>query len=100
MGRSHTGPRENQGLFRIANERLAERVREFDRDEFPIPFLCECADDACLGRIDLVRSRYEEIRSEPNRYVVLPGHAMIETERVVEDSGDFHVIERERDGYE
>ena len=86
---------QNQKLFRVANERLRERVSELDTDEAPIPFLCECADDACLGRVELAPSRYQEVREHENRYMILPDHLMVEGERVIEDNGHFHVVEKE-----
>lgn len=86
---------ENQKLFRAANERLAERAEEYNRDGEPIPFLCECADDGCLGRVDLTPSQYQEVRAQRDRYVILRDHPTIERERVVEDNGQFQIVEKE-----
>jgi hypothetical protein len=86
---------ENQRLFRNANERLVERVNNLDFDGASIPFLCECADADCLGRIDLTLSQYREVRSESDCYVILPEHPTIESQRVVEDKGHFHVVRKE-----
>jgi hypothetical protein len=86
---------ENQRLFRNANERLVERVDEFSSEGASVPFLCECADADCLGRVDLTLSRYREVRSENDRYVILPEHPMVKSERVVEDNGHFHVVRKE-----
>jgi hypothetical protein len=91
---------ENQELFRLANERFHARVRNIDLDGSSLPFFCECADGGCLGRVELTHEDYEGIRSQPNRYVILPGHAMIEAERVVQDNGHFHVVEKEHHGSE
>ena len=40
------------------------------------------------------------LSAKPNRYVIVPGHATIEGENVVEDNGHFHVVEKEHDGSE
>jgi hypothetical protein len=88
---------QNQDLFRLANERLDERVEDLTSDGAPIPFLCECAEDGCLGRVELKREDYEAVRSKRNRYVILPGHATIASEVVVEDNGQYHVVEKEGD---
>jgi hypothetical protein len=85
---------ENQMLFRRANERLDERAQEYSADGGRVPFLCECAGDACLGRVDLTRTEYQEVRSYPERYVILPGHPTIEGETVVSDNGRFQVAEK------
>jgi hypothetical protein len=89
---------QNQELFRLANERLDEHVDDLALDGSPIPFLCECADDDCLGRVDLTRDDYEAVRSQRNRYVILPGHATIASEVVIEKNGDYYVVEKENDG--
>jgi|SRR5918997_5662642 hypothetical protein len=84
---------ENQALFRMANERLDERVEEYGAVD-SIPFLCECADVSCLGRINLTLSAYREARAKPNRFVIIPGHAMIEDERVVAVKTGFQIVEK------
>jgi hypothetical protein len=85
---------ENQMLFRSANERLDERAQEYATDGGRVPFLCECANDACLGRVELSRTEYLQVRSHPERYVILPGHPTIEGEMVMEDNGRFQVAEK------
>jgi hypothetical protein len=85
----------NQRLFRTANERLEERVEAYGVVE-SVPFLCECADAACLGQIDLSLDDYRVVRAEPNRFVILPGHAMVEGEKVIGDNVRYHVVEKER----
>jgi hypothetical protein len=85
---------ENQKLFRRANEKLDERVAGLELDSRRIPFLCECADLECLGRVDLFPSEYGEVRARSNRYAVLPGHTLSEDERVTADRGHFHIAEK------
>jgi hypothetical protein len=85
---------ENQMRFRSANERLDERAKEYASEGGRVPFLCECGDDACLGRVDLSRTEYQQVRSHPQRYVILPGHPTIESEMVVADNGRFQVAEK------
>ncbi len=86
--------RENQELFRAGNERIGEVARNSGADERAIPFLCECAAESCLGRIELTFSEYEGVRSTGNRFVILPGHARIEGERVLEDNGRFQIVQK------
>jgi hypothetical protein len=76
----------NQSLFRGVNESLEEAMREL-----PIAqdFLCECADPDCNEMVSLSVSEYEQVRSVPTRFVIVPGHELAEAERVVE-----HVDER------
>ena len=96
MGTHHERLVENQQIFRLANERLDEQVRALNMDGSPVPFLCECADDACLGRVELTHGQYAEVRTADNRYVILPGHAMVDGEQIMKDNGDHLLVEKSR----
>jgi hypothetical protein len=85
---------ENQRLFRTANERLDERTEAYSGTNPLVPFLCECADDTCLGRVELTHRQYQEIRSHPERYVIVRGHTTIENERIIEQHDSFQVVEK------
>jgi hypothetical protein len=88
--------RENQDLFRTGNERIGEVAKGAGADGLEIPFLCECAADTCLGRIELTFTEYEGVRSGSNQFVILPGHARIEGERVLEEvDGRFQIVRKE-----
>jgi hypothetical protein len=86
--------RENQELFRTGNERIGDVARGSGADGVAIPFLCECAADACLGRIELTFTEYEGVRSGPDQFVILPGHPRIEGELVLEDNGRFQIVRK------
>jgi hypothetical protein len=62
-----------EDVFREANERVAARARELEVDQ-PLPFLCECRDQRCFARISLTIEEYEQARSDPRRYLTIPGH--------------------------
>ena len=87
--------RENQELFRTGNERIGETARGSGADGRAIPFLCECAAETCLGRIELTFMEYEGVRSAADQFVILTGHARIEGERVLEDNGRFQIVRKE-----
>ena len=86
---------ENEEAYRSANERLVEAVEESTSDDSVIPFLCECADDLCLGRVELTRSAYEEVRAHPDRFVIIAGHLQAEAEHVVDTLGPYELVEKE-----
>jgi hypothetical protein len=88
--------RENQDLFRTANDRFEERIEEYSRGGGSAPFLCECADERCFGSVDLTLAQYREIRLRQDGYVILPGHPTVDGERVVEDKGDFQIVVKEK----
>ena len=60
-------------VFREANERVAAKAGELKFAQ-PLPFLCECRDRHCFARISLTLEEYEQVRSDPRRYLTIPGH--------------------------
>jgi hypothetical protein len=65
-----------EDVFREANERIAEKARELQMQP-PIPFLCECSDKRCLGRLHLTLAEYGEARSDPQRYLTISSHEVV-----------------------
>jgi hypothetical protein len=67
---------QTEDFFREANERIAEKARELQMQP-PIPFLCECSDKRCVGRLHLTLEEYEEARSDSQRYLTIPSHEVV-----------------------
>jgi hypothetical protein len=84
---------ENESIFRRANEKLEKRFRELDAEGLT-PFLCECGDAACTHAIRLTLDQYETVRAHPARFAIVPGHQILEAERVVEENGRYDVVEK------
>ena len=42
----------NEEVFRTINERIEEGAKQHGVEQ-PLPFHCECADDACVEKIEL-----------------------------------------------
>ena len=88
----------NEALFREFNERVEDMAENFDlRDEgdsLLIGFVCECGHLDCLERIELTRAAYEEVRSDPRRFVVVPDHEDPEIARVVARREGHLVVEK------
>lgn len=57
---------------------------------------CECYDARCVAMIQISAPAYEQVRSHPHRFAVLPGHVMPEVEAVVEESDAYLVVEKVR----
>ena len=62
-----------EDVFREANERVAAKAGELEL-AYSIPFLCECRDPHCFAHISLTLEEYERVRSDPRRYLTIPGH--------------------------
>jgi hypothetical protein len=83
----------NESLFREVNERIEHAAENF---AFPdrVEFVCECGDVACTDRLLLSLAEYEEIRAHPARFAIKPGHDDPEVDRVVDDGGEYAVVEK------
>jgi hypothetical protein len=84
---------ENEATFRRANEALYRRFQELRTVDLA-PFLCECGDHRCTQTIRLNLQEYEEVRSQPGRFVIVPGHEILDVERVVEAGERYDVVEK------
>ena len=55
---------------------------------------CECARLGCNRLIELSVHEYEEIRANPRRFVLIPGHEFPDIETVVESRGGYIIVEK------
>jgi hypothetical protein len=91
-------PEVNQRMFRGINERMRTSASGAGvTDQKSIPFLCECADEACLGRLVATMEQFERAHLDPDHYVILPGHATVEGEEIVERNDGFDTVRKGRD---
>lgn len=82
----------NQVLFREVNERIREVLDS--PDGYPVDFMCECSRDDCTATIALDRDEYEAVRSNGSLFLVVPGHELLEVERVVDENGRFTLVQK------
>ena len=87
---------EVEALFREVNE----RVRELNETLEPLQeygsWACECADPACLLRIDMTQAEYAELRARPTQFAVSPDqkHFDPEVEVLVRKTDRYWVVEK------
>jgi hypothetical protein len=85
----------NESLYREVNERIEELNQCFDAAlEAGASWVCECADTECCERMEMTLGEYEELRSHPDRFAVLPGHVVGAVERVVDTRDRYLVVEK------
>ncbi len=85
---------QNEVLFRSVNESIEQQALKFGGlDSYE--FICECSSTECFSRVRLTLQEYEHIRSEGVRFFVLPGHANVEVEVVVEAKDNYCVVEKD-----
>ncbi len=83
----------NEALFRDVNERIEDVTEGGQAD-----FLCECGDPECTQSLTLTLVVYEELRSEPRDFAVLPGHEQLDVEEIVERYDDYLVVRKHEGG--
>ena len=81
---------QTEALFRNVNERIAESAERFSSDS--AHFVCECSDQSCTDRVEATLDEYEDVRAEPTRFLLRPGHEDTRIERVVERRGNRHAV--------
>jgi hypothetical protein len=86
----------NEALFREVNERIKQvHAGTGDpglRDTFAV--LCECGDQNCIEEIQVTPQEYEQVRSDPRQFVIVPGHGIPEVEEVVDAGEGFEVARK------
>ena len=83
----------NEALFRQVNERIEEVNESLGVDE-PSDFLCECGDEDCTAPVSLTLAEYEAVRKQPTHFVIMPGHNVIDVERVLHQNERFAIVEK------
>jgi hypothetical protein len=89
---------QNEALFREVNERIVELETGrtgYERDDsLLIGFVCECAREDCSEMVEVTRRQYEAVRSNPRRFLVLPGHEEVDIANVTERHSNYLVVEK------
>jgi hypothetical protein len=81
----------NQAIFREVNERLREIANPTASSS---EYVCECSAVECHTTLELELSEYEAVRSKPNVFVILPGHELLDVERVLEENDRYMLVEK------
>lgn len=83
----------NEATFRRINEDI-ERGRDADDDTTLVGFVCECGSADCGRLIELTPAEYEEVRKDPFRFAIVPGHEIVDVERIVERHDRYAVVRK------
>ena len=93
----------NEALMRAVNEQIAslgQGAGGWADPEQTFDFQCECGqNEGCEGHILMTLAEYERVRSQRDRFAVLPGHQTDEVERVVEQEERYVIVDK-RDAFE
>lgn len=86
----------NHALFRGTNERVTALHESFDLVLQAGAWICECASDTCIDRIDMSPREYEAVHEHGARFFVAPSdaHFWPDVERVLEHYDRYWVVEK------
>lgn len=89
---------ENESLFRSANESIELEAESVSYRGEKVPFVCECPDLSCTDIVELTMVDYEDIRTGPTRFFVVPGHQAVAVQAgaaiVIEERDDVCISEK------
>ena len=86
----------NEALLREVNERIhevGERLQVLPDGDL-LDFRCECGRPSCDTSVSLTQAEYEHVRSDNDRFALVPGHEDEEIERIVERSDRYVVVDK------
>jgi hypothetical protein len=94
MASRSTRREKNQLSFRSANQGLRGVVEDRVQETQRVPFLCECADDDCLGAVEVTLGEWESVAAQHNRFLMIAGHQHSEGEEVVGSLRQYEIAEK------
>jgi hypothetical protein len=94
----------NEALVREVNERIEQLDQAAEETDLAgagrmFEFLCECgrADEsevACDAHVELTLEEYEQVRTQDDRFVLVPGHEDASLEAVVRGTERFVIVDK------
>jgi hypothetical protein len=81
----------NQAWCRDLNKRKAGWVND---GSLAAGFRCECWQADCGARLQLSGTEWQEVRSQPNRFAVAPGHVAPDVESVVKEYPHVWLVDK------
>jgi hypothetical protein len=84
----------NEALFREVNENIARLEERHGATASEPVFLCECASAECTQHLPVGLEVYAQVREEPRRFLVVPGHEDPRLEKVVATSAEYLIVEK------
>lgn len=82
----------------INGRRVNEAIERGEGNTGPTVFVCECGYIGCSSTIELAIAEYEGVRTDFDRFLVIPGHEIPEVDRVVERHSEYLVVVKPDEG--
>lgn len=84
----------NEALFREVNERLVDLNDALSNISGVMVIVCECGELGCIEQLTITESTYEQIRSNPTWFAVIPGHEIANMECLVSRHDGYDVVQK------
>jgi hypothetical protein len=88
----------NESLMRRVNDQIAaldELSADWATPGHQFEFQCECGKTGgCDARLQMTLTEYEIVRSQRDRFAVVPGHETAEIEHVVEENDRYLIVDK------
>jgi hypothetical protein len=84
----------NESIFRQVNEQIESLNRGVGTEDRTMTVICECADGDCTERFEISVPKYEDVRADSRRYIIISGHGVPEFESIVEDGDVYQIVEK------
>lgn len=83
----------NEASAREINERIEESYDSHRLDTYT-NMVCECGMAECDVFVAITKAEYEEVRSDPRRFVIVREHLAADVEFVVSETDRYVVVEK------
>jgi hypothetical protein len=82
----------------VNGRRVNEAIERGEGNSGPGVFVCECGHLGCSSMVELEIAEYEEVRTNFDRFFVVPGHEIEAVDRVVERHPEYLVVIKPDEG--
>lgn len=84
----------NEAIFREVNENIAKLEERLGSGSDSLPVVCECDQADCVAQFEIPLVEYENVRLNPNRFIVARDHEQPSIEQVIEQEADYVIVEK------
>jgi hypothetical protein len=86
---------ERMALNEAASREINEEIEQVHQDDPPgrrMRIACECALKTCDEVIEITMAEYQDVRSDPRQFAIVPEHFIGDIERIVFENDRFAVV--------
>ena len=76
----------------INGRQVNEAIERGERDGDRAAFVCECGYLGCTETVELSITQYEDVRSNFDRFLIVPGHEIDTVDEIVERHDAYYVV--------